>query len=201
VGIIENFSAKFNQPERPLVISRDAEYSFLFIRILEVNIRDTYAYLHRFFREYTGRDVRISFMDKNFEAGLTYEDNLNKLSALFSFLAALMACCAIYALSLNRLNDTLKQIAIRLTFGASKTNVVIILSRDFLHLLLASILFFGPVTFFLLTEWLRNFAYAANISWSDPMIALATCLVIVAFTNGTLIRRLNKQTLISVMRS
>jgi putative ABC transport system permease protein len=200
VGVIENFSSRFNQAERPIIISKEADYSFLFIRILEVNIRDTYAYLHRFFREYTGRDVRLAFMDKKFEAALNYEDTLNRLSALLSALAGIMACCSIYALSLNRVNDTLKQIAIRTTFGASRTDIIIILSRDFFNLLLASLFFFGPLTFLLLREWLRNFAYAARINWSDPLIALAICLVIVALTNGALIHRLSRQALRSALR-
>jgi ABC-type antimicrobial peptide transport system permease subunit len=190
IGTVQDFGSKFNQPDKPLQIMQSADYrdySFLFIRILEVNIRDTEAYLYRFFREVTHDPVNISYFDNRFEKMLRYEDILNGLSHLLTIVGIIMACCAIHALSLSRVNDNLKQIAIRRTFGASRQQIVFLLSREFMQELLAACFFFGPITFLLLRSWLKNFVYAAHMHWVDPLLAFAACGIIIMFTNTSLI--------------
>jgi putative ABC transport system permease protein len=203
IGIVEDFGSTFNQPDKPLQIMQTSDYrdfSFLFIRILEVNIRDTEAYLHRFFREVTGGPVNISYLDRRFEMVLKYEDTLNGLSRLLTLIGIVMACCAIYALSLSRLNDNLKQIAIRRTFGASRQQIVFLLSREFIQELLAACFFFGPITFLLLRAWLKNFVYTAHMHWIDPLLALAACVLIITFTNTSLIFNMERNATSDALR-
>jgi putative ABC transport system permease protein len=192
IGVVENFASKFNQPDSPLEIRQATNYSFLFIRILEVNIRDTMDYLVRFFAMITPNDIKLTFLDRHYVDILQYENTLNGLSRLLTTIGIVMACCAIFALSLSRMNDNLKQIAIRRTFGASQNNIVMLMSREFAEELMAAVLFFGPVTFLLLREWLKNFVYAAHMQWSDPLLGLLACLVIILITNSTLIINLSK---------
>jgi putative ABC transport system permease protein len=192
IGVVENFASKFNQPESPLLIKQATDYSFLFIRILEVNIRDTMDYLVRFFAMITPDDIKLTFLDRHYLDILRYENTLNGLSRLLTTIGVAMACCAIFALSLSRLNDNLKQIAIRRTFGATQYNIVMLMSREFAEELLAAVLFFGPITFLLLREWLKNFVYAAHMQWTDALLGLLACLIIIVITNSTLILNLGK---------
>jgi putative ABC transport system permease protein len=195
IGVVSDFSSAFNQPASAVQIRQTndyRDYAFLFIRIYEVNIRDTKAYLTRFFKEIGVADPQISFLDPHYENVLLYEDTLNGLSRLLTAVGIAMACCAIYALGLSRLNDNLKQIAIRRTFGATRAQIVTMLSREILERLLAAVLFFGPVTFLLLRTWLKNFVYAAKIHWADPVLALAVCAAIVVAINLTLIFNLGR---------
>lgn len=203
IGVIANFGSKFNQPEIPLQIRRSSdtdEYAFLFIRILEVNVRDTYAYLGRFFKMFTPEPVKIGFLDTGYLNVLHYEDTLNGLSRLLTTIGIAMACCAMLALGLSRVNDNLKAIAIRRTFGASRSHIVYMMSREFVEELFIAVLFFGPVTFILLREWLRNFVYAARFHWADPLLALAACVVIIILTSSLLIIQLGKKTTAQTLR-
>ena len=174
-----------------ITVGKD-EYNFVMIRILEVDIRSTLKTIERSFTEISGRPTAISFFNKNYADTLAYEDKLNKLCDLLSVVSIVMACCAIYALSLSRINDNLKQIAIRKIFGATDRQVVGRLSYHFLQLMLASLFFFGPVTYVLLTEWLRNFAYSTKLAWADPLIAIGLCLIIVLITNLSMMFRLRR---------
>jgi putative ABC transport system permease protein len=98
------------------------------------------------------------------------------------------------------MNDNVKQIAIRKTFGASDTQIVGRLSYQFLELMLGSLFFFGPFTYWLLSEWLRNFAYAAKFSWYDPVVSIGICLVIVLITNLLMLVRINTNALKDLLR-
>lgn len=201
IGTVKNFAGAFNLPDKPVRITVDKdEYNFLMIRVLEVNIRSTLNVVSRFFEEVSGRPVTISFLDKKYAATLAYEDRMSNLSSLLATVSIVMACCAIYALSLSRMKDNLKQIAIRKTFGASDRQIVQRLSWQFLELMLGSLCLFGPLTYFLLREWLRNFAYSAKFDWSDPVISIGICLVIVGITNLFLLGRINANSLKELLR-
>jgi len=90
------------------------------------------------------------------------------------------------------MNDNVKQIAIRKTFGATDGQIVGRLSVQFFELMLGSLFFFGPLTYWLLSEWLRNFAYSAKFTWADPFISIGFCFIIVIVTNLTLLIKLRK---------
>ena len=201
MGVIKNFSGIYNLPDKPVHLSiKNDESNFIMIRVLEVDIRKTLNTISRSFTEISGRPTNISFLDRNYADTLAYEDKLNKFSSLLALISGIMACCSIYALSLSRMNDSVKQIAIRKTFGATDGQIVGRLSYQFLELMLGSLFFFGPVTYLLLQEWLRNFAYSAKFSWSDPLISIGICLVIVGITNVLMLMRINTNTLKDLLR-
>ncbi|MEJ0031106.1 MAG: FtsX-like permease family protein [Bacteroidota bacterium] len=196
LGVIKDFGA-----DKPVHFSiNEKEANFIMIRILEVDIRITLKTLERSFTEISGRPTTISFLDHNYAETLAYEDRLNKLSSLLALVSLVMACCSIYALSLARMNDNVKQIAIRKTFGASDSQIVGRLSYQFLELMLGSIFFFGPLTYWLLSEWLRNFAYSAKFSWYDPLMSIGICLAIVFITNILILMRINTSALKDLLR-
>jgi putative ABC transport system permease protein len=196
LGVVKDFSN-----DKPVHFSiNEDESNFILIRVIEVDIRKTLNTIARSFSEISGRHTNISFLDHNYAETLAYEDRLNQFSSLLAIVSGIIACCSIYALSLSRMNDNVKQIAIRKTFGASDSQIVGRLSYQFLELMLASLFFFGPVTYFLLREWLRNFAYAAKFSWSDPLVSIGICLVIVGVTNVIMLMRINTNSLKDLLR-
>jgi putative ABC transport system permease protein len=196
LGVIKDFS-----PDKPVHFSiNQNESNFIMIRVLEVDIRRTLKVIERSFSEISGRPTEISFLDHNYAETLAYEDRLNRLSSLLALVSGIMACCSIYALSLARMNDNVKQIAIRKTFGASDSQIVGRMSYQFFELLLGALFFFGPLTYWLLSEWLRNFAYSAKFSWYDPLISIGVCLVIVLITNVLMLLRINTSALKDLLR-
>jgi putative ABC transport system permease protein len=196
LGVVKDFSN-----DKPVHFSiNQGTSNFVMIRVLEVDIRKTLNVIARSFTEISGRPTSISFLDHNYAETLAYEDRLNRFSSLLAIVSGIMACCSIYALSLSRMNDNVKQIAIRKTFGASDGQIVGRLSYQFLELMLGALFFFGPVTYLLLSEWLRNFAYSAKFSWSDPLISIGVCLVIVAITNVLMLIRINSHSLKDLLR-
>lgn len=201
VGVIEDMSGQFNQPEKPVKINIAPyfNYNFLCIRVLEIDIRKTVRFLSGFF----GSDehpVSISFLNRRFEQWLAYQDRLNILSEVLTIISGLMACCAIYGLSLSLVRDKLKQIAIHKMYGATTGNITRILVREFAQQMLVAVLIFGPFTYLFLKEWLRNFAYSTPFNWMDPLIPMAYSAMVIMLLCGFQALSLSRADLTSALK-
>lgn len=201
IGIIENMSEQFNQPQKPIEyrVASQVNYNFLCVRILEVNIRRTVNYLSEYFTSHDS-PLSVSFMDKRFEDWLHYQDRLNKLSEILAVISGLLSCCAIYGLSLSMVRDKLKQIAIHKLFGAGTTSITTLLVREFVIQMGLALLIFGPFTFIFLKEFLRNFVYATKFEWMDPIYPLAYCGIVIVVLCGFQVLGLNRADLTKVLK-
>jgi putative ABC transport system permease protein len=180
VGVFKDFAGQFNQAEKPVKINLvpHFNYNFLCIKILEVDIRKTINFLSTYFGDRTQKTT-ISFLDRRFEDWLKYQDRLNSLSEILAVISGLLSCCAIYGLSISIVRDKLKQIALHKLFGASTLRITRLLIREFTGEMIKAILIFGPLTYIIISELLRSFVYATDFIWTDPVIPLAYCLIVI----------------------
>jgi putative ABC transport system permease protein len=202
IGVVKNFSSEYNQQDKPvtMAIGDPKNFNFLLIRIYEVDIRITMERLSRYFSSYGKEFSALYFFDKKFERGVSYENKLNKLSLVLTWTSVIISCLAIYGLSLSRARDRTKEIAIHKMFGASAMDVIVILMREFVKQMATAILIFGPITFLLLREWLRNFAYNAPFQVTDTFFALGYSLAILTITCSTQAMRLSKASLTAAVK-
>lgn len=193
IGVFKDFSGQFNQPEKPIKIKLASyyNYNFLCVKILEVDIRRTINFLSTYFGDGSQKS-KISFLNKRFEEWLKYQDKLNALSEILAIISGVLSCCAIYGLSISIVRDKLKQIAIHKLFGASTFRITRLLVREFAGQMMRAILIFGPLTYLIIKELLRNFVYATSFSWLDPVIPLAYCLITIVLLCGFQTVNLNR---------
>lgn len=198
-GVIDDISTSFNQPEKPLKIQidRQGDYNFLCIRILEIEIRRTIGSLADAFG-ISKEDIR--FLNSGFENWLHYQDRLNSLSNLLTIISGLLSCLAIYGLSVTLVRDKLKQIAIHKLCGASTINITRLLVTDFAKQMFLAIIIFGPVTYILISELLRNFAYATHFQLLDSIIPLSYCALVIILLCGFQAMSLNRRDLTSSLK-
>lgn len=201
IGVFKDLSGQFNQPEKPLKInvSSYSNYNYLCIRILEVDIRRTVLFLEKYF-EQDGQKATVSFLNKRFEEWLKYQDKLNALSEILAIISGLLSCFAIYGLSISIVRDKLKQIAIHKLCGASIFSLTRLLVKEFARQMIMAILIFGPLTYIIIKEMLRNFVFTTNFNWLDPIVPLAYCLVIITLLCGFQTLSLNREDLSSALK-
>lgn len=84
---------------------------------------------------------------------------------LFSGLAILIACLGLFGLAAYTAEQRTKEIGIRKVLGASVAGITTLISKDFLKLILISILVASPVAYYFMTQWLKDFAYQVTIQW------------------------------------
>jgi putative ABC transport system permease protein len=180
LGVIEDLNGHFNQPEKPLQIKHGVDYGYhwLCVRVLEVDIRRTVRLLSGQFSTYS-ETANVNYLSDHFKSWIDYQDRLNRLSGILTIIAALLSCCAIYALSVSLVRDKLKQIALHRLFGATTLNITIILVKSFARQLFLALIIFLPLSCLLLQELLRTFVYSTKISWIDPIYPLAYCILVI----------------------
>ena len=201
IGVFEDLSAQFNQPQKPIKMftSSYPNYNFLCIKILEVDIRKTIDRLSGYFEEETHRP-KISFLNKRFDEWIQYQDRLNYLSEVLAVVSLLLSCFSIYGLSISIVRDKLKQIAIHKLWGAGSLNITYLLVREFAGQLLLAILIFGPLTYLVLKELLRSFVYSTPFNWLDPLVPLGYCVFIITLLCGLQAYNLNREDLTSALK-
>jgi putative ABC transport system permease protein len=107
---------------------------------------------------------KYHFLDENFGALLKKEEVLGKAIGFFTVLAILISCLGLFGLAAYTTEQRTKEIGIRKVLGASVTNIVMMLNKQFTLLVLISMLIAIPVSYYAAEQWLAGFAYRTDLS-------------------------------------
>jgi putative ABC transport system permease protein len=107
----------------------------------------------------------FKFLDEEIDAFYKAEIRLYSLFKVFAGLAMLISCLGLWGLASFAAQQRTKEIGIRKVLGASVAGIATLLSKDFLKLVLISILVASPIAWLLMHKWLQNFAYRISIGW------------------------------------
>jgi putative ABC transport system permease protein len=132
---------------------------------------------------YNGLDkttpFQYQFLDDAFDAQYKAEDRLSNVFNVFTGLTIFIACLGLFGLASFSAAQRTREIGIRKVLGATVTDIVSILSADFVRLVVLAILIASPVAWYFMRGWLEDFAYRIPFSWWIYAIAGA-CAVGVA---------------------
>ena len=117
------------------------------------------------------RPFDYKFMDAHIAALYDNETRLGQMLLIATFLSILIACLGLLALSTFIIQQRAKEISIRKVLGASTAGIVTLLSKDFLKLVLIAFVLAIPVAWYVMEQWLQDFAYRTNIGWAVFVIA------------------------------
>ena len=106
-----------------------------------------------------------SFMDKDFDAIYRSEQRMGAISIAFTSLAIIIACLGLFGLAAYAAEQRTREIGKRKVLGANVSTIVAMLSKDFIKLVIISILLATPVAWWAMQKWLQSFAYRQNIQW------------------------------------
>ena len=104
-----------------------------------------------------------TFLDQQFNDLFQTEERLSTLGAFFTFLSVTLAALGLFGLASYTTRQRTKEIGIRRVLGASLTNLLMLLSKQYVKLVLIALAIAIPVANYLITEWLQNFAYPVSV--------------------------------------
>jgi len=96
--------------------------------------------------------------------------------------AILISCLGLFGLATYTAEQRTKEIGIRKVLGASVTGIVSMLSKDFLKLVLIATIIAWPLAWYVMQQWLQNFAYRTSFSWWIFALAGALAVFIALLT-------------------
>lgn len=118
------------------------------------------------------------FLDDTIKSFYETEQRTAKLAQTATILAIFISCLGLFGLASYESVQRTKEIGIRKVMGASAREIVVLLSRNFLILVLLGFLVAAPAAWYFAGQWLRDFAYHTNISvWLFVLTALLTMVV------------------------
>jgi putative ABC transport system permease protein len=105
-----------------------------------------------------------SFLDEDFQKNYENEERTSALVQYFTVVAIVIACLGLFGLTTFTAEQRIKEIGVRKVLGASVTQIVTLLSKDFIKLVVIAILVSSPFAYYLMDKWLEQFAYRIEIS-------------------------------------
>ncbi len=125
-----------------------------------------------------GYIFNYSFLDQSYQELYQSEQRVSTLSSFFASVAIIVSCLGLFGLTAFTAERRIKEIGIRKVLGASVSSVVMLLSKDFIQLVLISIVIALPLAYFFMQEWLAQFAYTTDLSiWIFLGAALAALVI------------------------
>jgi putative ABC transport system permease protein len=169
IGVVRDFNfTSLHQPIEPLCITYQNEYYFsdLSIRVDLKKHQEVVTGLQKVWKEFLpNQQFSYYFLDKQLEKLYESDVQTSQYVAIFTALAFIVACLGIIGMAAFNIERRLKEIGVRKVLGATVTNIVFLLSRDFLRLVLISIALALPLSFLAINKWMQNFAYRTDAAW------------------------------------
>jgi putative ABC transport system permease protein len=156
---------------------------FISIRVSGENLPGTIRFIEDQWKEFTGGlPIQYSFFDREYDQLYQNEKRTGKIMTLFSVIALFIASLGLLGLVAFTTEQRTKEIGIRKVQGASIQKILLHLWKDFGRWILISTLIAIPVTWYLMNNWLQNFAYRIDFSWWSLVIAAILAMVIAVMT-------------------
>jgi len=165
-----------------LIPNSNAYYS---LKMSTNNMQRSIGTIEKAWNKYFPSDpFNYFFLDESYNQQYKEDIRFGQVFGLFASLAIIIACFGLLGLSAYNVLQRTKEIGIRKVLGASIEHLLILLSKEFVILVLASLVIAIPVTWWVMNNWLQDFAYRINIRWWVFLCAGILAILIALITVG-----------------
>jgi putative ABC transport system permease protein len=166
------------------ILEKPKNLYFVSVKIRTDKVKETVKGIEKAWKEFSSdQPFEYFFMDQRYEQLYTQEKRTQRLTAIFSILSIFIACLGLFGLVSFIAEKRTKEIGIRKALGASIQSLFILLSREIILLIAISSLIAWPISYFIMKNWLQNFAFHIHINF---LVFLATSLIIFTIAIATI---------------
>jgi len=146
------------------------------------NATDALRKIERVYKQYNpGQPFEYKFADDEYDRKFNIEERVAKLTTFFAILAIFISCLGIFGMASFMAEQRVKEIGVRKVLGASVFSVLKLLSKDFVMLVVISLIIAIPVSYSFMQNWLQNYQYRTDISWwIFAAVGIGTLLITLA---------------------
>ncbi len=162
IGVVQdfNFESYYNEI-KPLAIQYyfpDFQRDYVAIRLAAGQTEAGMAAVQATWNQFqAGNPLVFSFLDQDFDALFRADQRLGRTLGVFTILAIFIACLGLFGLSVFNTERRAREIGIRKVLGASASQIVQLLSKEFTRLVMVALLIAIPLSYWFISEWLEGF--------------------------------------------
>ena len=139
--------------------------------------------IKKVFSQYSQAEpFNFQFVDDEYAKKFGNEERIGKLAGFFSMLAIFISCLGLFGMASFMAEQRIKEIGVRKVLGASVLNLWGLLSKDFLGLVMLSLIIAVPLSFYFMGNWLASYTYHSDLSWWIFVSACVGALLITLLT-------------------
>jgi putative ABC transport system permease protein len=129
-----------------------------------------------------GTPFNYEFIDKTYSQKFDNEERIGKLASCFAGLAIFISCLGLFGMASFMAEQRIKEIGVRKVLGATVFNLWQLLSKDFVLLIIISLLIATPVSYYFMHKWLLGYQYRTEITWWVFAIAAIGAMTLTLLT-------------------
>jgi len=180
VGVLQDYhhASLYNIIEPILLLPRE-NLRVMHIKIDGQNTNHALANIEKIWNEVqTDQPFEYTFLDQEFQEQYHNDETRGQIFTVFAALTMTLACLGLLGLASYTAEQRTKEISIRKVVGANIQSLIYLVSREFIMLILISILIGLPIAYYFMEKWLQNFAFAMDINWVSFVLVSVMALII-----------------------
>jgi len=188
IGVLKDFNYQsLRDNVRPMAILLGSEPNLeMGIRLTKGNSREQIELLESIWKKYApDAPFEYSFVDQNFDALFRAEQRMSQIILVFTVLAISIACLGLFGLAAYTAEQRAKEISIRKVMGASVSQVMVLMTKDFTILVMVAFIVATPLAWYFAESWLSGFANRIQIDYTfviiSGMISLLIALITISY--------------------
>ncbi len=190
VGVVEDFHQfSMHKSVAPMMfiipMPEMMDYNALCVATTAANFDRTLGDVEKIWKQIMPNSIfEYSVLTENIKRQYDADQRVFAVIAIFTSIAIVLSCLGLYGLSIFTAERKVKEIGIRKVFGANVSQIVRILSFDFIKLVLIAIAIAIPVGYYSMNAWLENFAYKIEMDAAIFILAGSMAIAIAGLTIG-----------------
>jgi ABC-type antimicrobial peptide transport system permease subunit len=190
VGVVGDFHIQsLHNKVEPVIIGNDVDFNCFNIRLSTANGPDDFkagiAKIEAAWKKvYPNEKFTHTFLDETLKNFYESEKRVAKLVRTAMFMAVFISCLGLFGLASFTTTQRMKEISIRKVLGSSVSGIVVMLSKDFIFLILIAFVIASPVGWYAVNRWLQDFAYRMDLNAWLFIVTVAAGVIIAFITVG-----------------
>jgi putative ABC transport system permease protein len=180
VGVVKDYHhASLYEIIEPILFLPRENNRILHIKIDGRDVKGALAKVESVWNEvHADKPFEYTFLDQEFQEQYENDERRGQIFTLFAGLTMAIACLGLLGLASYTAEQRTKEISIRKVVGANVQSLVYLVSKEFVILVVISIVIGLPIAYYFMDQWLQNFAFAMDISWLSFLLVSVIALVI-----------------------
>jgi ABC-type antimicrobial peptide transport system permease subunit len=152
---------------KPVVFRLGGNPNWIFIRVNpQVSVHSALPKIADVFKKIIPSvPFTYNFADEDYAKKFAAEEQIGKLTRFFSSLAIFISCLGLFGMAMFMAEQRTKEIGVRKVLGATVFTIWRLLSKDFIGLVIISLIIAAPIAWYFMSKWLQNYQYRTPIAW------------------------------------